>query len=81
MGGRATSGLQGEYGQVGSAPDWLGGLDLSASRCEHSGQSGSVCTYVPALCCSEEGNPGRIGRGETGAIAYRDRIERVIIYL
>ena len=54
VGGRVTSGLQGEYGQVGSAPDRLGGLDLIAGRPQHSGQSGSVCTYVPALCCSEE---------------------------
>ena len=61
MGGRATSGLQGEHGQVGSAPDWLGGLDLSASRCQHSGQSRSVCTYVPALCCSRGRNPGENG--------------------
>ena len=49
VGGRATSGLQGEYGQVGSAPDWLGGLDLSASRCQHSGQSG-VFVLMCLLC-------------------------------
>ena len=54
VGGRATSGLQGKYGQVGSAPDRLGGLDLIAGRRQHSGQSGSVCTYVPALCCGEK---------------------------
>ena len=78
VGGRATSGLQGEYGQVGSAPDWLGGLDLSAGRCDHSGQSGRVCTYVPALCFSGKGNPERIGSGETGAIAARDRLERTL---
>ena len=54
VGGRVTSGLQGENGQVGSAPDRLGGLDLIAGRRQHSGQSGSVCTYVPAFCCSEK---------------------------
>ena len=42
VGGRAASCLQGEYGQVGSAPDRLGGLGLIAGTCSQSGQSGSV---------------------------------------
>ena len=37
VGGRVTSGLQGEYGQVGSAPDQLGGLGLIAGTCSQSG--------------------------------------------
>ena len=52
MGGRAASGLQREYGHVGSTPDLMGGLGLIAGTCSQSDKSGSV--YVPALSCSEE---------------------------
>ena len=39
MWGRAASGMQREYGHVGSTPDLLGGLGLIAGTCSQSDQS------------------------------------------
>ena len=71
VGGRAASGLQGEYEQVWSAPDQLGGLGLIAGRCPQSGQSGSV--YLCAcFVCSRKNREQREG-AERGS---REREQR-----
>ena len=71
VGGRAASGLQGEYGHAGSTPDLLGGLGLIASRCPQSDQSGSV--YFGLLCLVV----GRIGSRDEG-LEHTDYMERLV---
>ena len=66
MGGRAESGLQGEYEQVGSVPDQLGGLRLSARNQANQG----VCMYVPALFVV--GTTGSRERERSNAVPRRD---------
>ena len=73
VGGRATSGLQGEYGQVGSAPDRLGGLDLIAGRRQHSGHQG-VFVLMCLLCVVVRRKPG--ANGPQRSRASGDRIKK-----
>ena len=62
-----TSSLQGEYGQVGSAPDWLGGGGVGP-ECEQVSALRpirNVCIYVPPLWLVEKtGEQRERGRGD-----------------
>ena len=70
---------RGSMGRLGAHRIGCGGLDPSASRCQqHSNQGVFVLMCLLCVVVRGKGNPGRIGSGEKGAIATRDRLEHIL---
>ena len=67
MGGRATSGLQGQYGQVGTAPDQLGGV---GPECEQVSALRPIreCLYLCACFVVSRGTGEQRERGPTRSV-------------
>ena len=78
MGGRATSGLQGEYGQDESAPDWLGGLDLIAAGVSTQANQGVFLLMCLRCVVVEKESRKEREQRDRGDRRPRDRLERTL---